>query len=57
VYGNFPFSFWHGDTSVNLGDFRVLLYNDVFEYITTNKIPTKFDFSNIFLVEKDFFDS
>ena len=57
-YGNFPFSFWNGDKNNNFKNFKnVLTKEDINTFITQNLYSIiKFDFSNIYLTDKDLFD-
>lgn len=54
VYGSFPYCSWNGDVNSNYGN--DYLYPQLSDFIINNDaIPIRLDFSNIYLINNDFY--
>lgn len=57
LYGNFPFSFWHGDTNNCVGQKTPIFIDEMNVFNINTSFPLYFDFSNQFIMPYDFFNS
>ena len=55
VHGSFPWCYWNGSINNNKG--KILLLSDLSNIIDSSLIPINIDLSNLFLKDKDFFDT
>lgn len=56
IYGNFPWSYWHGGKSININTKDVILEKNVNTFLNNFQLPFVFDLSNLNLIENDLKD-
>lgn len=56
IYGNFPWSYWHGGKSSNINTKEVIFENKITQIKQSLEIPMYFDLSNLQINELDLYD-